>query len=196
MNYLDYSVEEFVLDEYFQKWILDTDPMVSAFWKSWLKDNPHKRDAIEEASQIVRSISFKEDLPSSNEFNQTWNNIILSRNGGKNQGEKGVFRHFRWNSLNVLKIAAFLVFGVFIGLVAINSIRDNSYPDEVVAVKTITKRTGVGEKLTFQLSDGSLVKLNSNSILTFPELFDGKTRIVNLQGEAFFEITKNKKQPF
>jgi transmembrane sensor len=196
MNYLEYSVEDFVLDEYFQKWICENDPMVTAFWRTWLDENPHKRAIIEEASQIVRSVSFKEDIPLGNEFNQTWNNVILNRKGGKKQGAHGGFRSFRWNLPNILKIAAILVVGAFIGLRSINSQKSNSIEEKVVVIKNITKRTGVGEKLTFQLSDGSLVKLNSNSSLTFPELFVGNERRVNLKGEAFFEITKNKNQPF
>lgn len=196
MNYLEFKVEEFVADEYFQKWILDTDPMVSSFWKSWLKENPLKRDIIEEASQIVRFISFKEDQPSENEFNQTWNSIILNRKGGKKQGAQGGFRSFQWNLPNVLKIAAILVVGAFIGLSSINSQKSNLNEEKVVQIKIISKVTGIGEKLTFQLSDGSLVKLNSNSSLTFPELFDGNERRVSLKGEAFFEVTKNQQQPF
>ena len=46
------------------------------------------------------------------------------------------------------------------------------------------------------LEDGSRVHLNGNSELKYPNRFSGKQRLVTLKGEAFFEITPNKKRPF
>lgn len=47
-----------------------------------------------------------------------------------------------------------------------------------------------------QLSDGSKIKLNTNSKLIYPEKFKENTREVELVGEAFFEIAANKEKPF
>lgn len=46
------------------------------------------------------------------------------------------------------------------------------------------------------LSDGSEVWLNSSSSLRFPLHFSDTAREVFLQGEAFFKVSKNVKQPF
>ena len=46
------------------------------------------------------------------------------------------------------------------------------------------------------LSDGSTVFLNSSSKLTYPVAFNGKTREVTLQGEAFFDIAPDADKPF
>jgi ferric-dicitrate binding protein FerR (iron transport regulator) len=46
------------------------------------------------------------------------------------------------------------------------------------------------------LPDGSQVTLNKRSSLTFPDKFRGNERAVQLNGEAFFAITPNKKKPF
>ncbi|HOT13793.1 MAG TPA: FecR domain-containing protein [Bacteroidales bacterium] len=46
------------------------------------------------------------------------------------------------------------------------------------------------------LSDNSVVKLNKNSKLTYPEYFKGKERRLRLEGEALFDVTKDKEKPF
>ena len=47
-----------------------------------------------------------------------------------------------------------------------------------------------------QLSDGSIIKINAHTKLTYPEKFDGKLREVNIDGEGFFDITHDKEMPF
>ncbi|WP_421918541.1 FecR family protein [Marinifilum sp.] len=47
-----------------------------------------------------------------------------------------------------------------------------------------------------QLADGSVVWVNSESTLEFDTRFDGNKRIVDLSGEAYFEVKKNPDQPF
>lgn len=58
---------------------------------------------------------------------------------------------------------------------------------------TITPRGG-----TYQvtLSDGSQVWMNADSKIIFPVKFSGKSREVLLEGEAYFEVTKDKNHPF
>lgn len=46
------------------------------------------------------------------------------------------------------------------------------------------------------LTDGSVVYLNKNASLAYPEKFTGDRREVILTGEAFFDIAKDKKHPF
>lgn len=47
-----------------------------------------------------------------------------------------------------------------------------------------------------ELSDGTKVWMNSESSLSYLSRFDGKQRIVELSGEAYFEVAKNLEQPF
>lgn len=53
-----------------------------------------------------------------------------------------------------------------------------------------------GERKSFTLSDGTIVKLNSNSKLTMLNDFSGATRSVQLVGEGFFDVAHNKEKPF
>ena len=60
----------------------------------------------------------------------------------------------------------------------------------------ITVSTGAGETLALVLPDSSKVWLNENTVLAYPEAFDGDKRELHLNGEAYFEVTKNKHKPF
>lgn len=53
-----------------------------------------------------------------------------------------------------------------------------------------------GVTSSFQLPDSTVVQLNSHSRLTFPTAFEGKERIVELDGEAFFRVKADKSRPF
>lgn len=53
-----------------------------------------------------------------------------------------------------------------------------------------------GGEYNLLLADGSSVKMNSESKLSFPEKFIGKDRRVRLTGEALFNVAKDMEHPF
>lgn len=53
-----------------------------------------------------------------------------------------------------------------------------------------------GNKTTLVLADGTKVWLNAGSRFAFPQSFIGEKREVFLEGEAYFEVSKNVNQPF
>lgn len=53
-----------------------------------------------------------------------------------------------------------------------------------------------GGQYQVDLSDGTKVWLNASSTLTYPSVFKGKERYVELTGEAYFEVAKDKNKPF
>jgi transmembrane sensor len=59
-----------------------------------------------------------------------------------------------------------------------------------------TISTPRGGKFKIELSDGSIVWLNAGSSIHFPTTFAGETRQVEMTGEAYFDISKNKEKPF
>jgi transmembrane sensor len=71
-------------------------------------------------------------------------------------------------------------------------VKENSGPN-----KTNTLSTAKGETYQLRLPDGSMVWLNAASSLTYASsLNDGGIRRVKLEGEAYFEVAKDKKHPF
>jgi len=67
-------------------------------------------------------------------------------------------------------------------------------PEASVTYSTIV--TPRGAQFQVILSDGSKVWLNSASSLRFPVGFADSQRTVELNGEAYFEVVKNKEKPF
>lgn len=56
--------------------------------------------------------------------------------------------------------------------------------------------TLANEQKELVLPDNSKVYLNANTSIEYPEDFKGNTREIKLEGEAFFEITKDASHPF
>ncbi len=59
-----------------------------------------------------------------------------------------------------------------------------------------TMTTPKGRQYQITLPDGTKVWLNASSSITYPVSFTGDRREVTIQGEAYFEVAKNKQKPF
>ena len=59
-----------------------------------------------------------------------------------------------------------------------------------------TLRTLHGMECHIVLSDGTKVHLNAESQLTYPICFSDKERIVQVEGEAYFDVAPDKEHPF
>jgi len=92
-----------------------------------------------------------------------------------------------FSTRTLLQIAAILVVLIASGMYL-------KYAFTPVQYKTF--QTSINEKKTIMLEDGTSVSLNANSTLTFPEHFDDSIRAVTLEGEAYFDVHHNPKQPF
>lgn len=53
-----------------------------------------------------------------------------------------------------------------------------------------------GRQYKLELSDGTKVWLNASSSITFPTSFAANERNVKIEGEAYFEVAKDKSRPF
>lgn len=89
----------------------------------------------------------------------------------------------------ILKYAAIIVLAI-IGGYFIHSFTLN----EEIAMNEISVPRG--NRTSIILPDGSMAWLTNGSKLIYPDNFKGKTREVQLMGEAFFTVTHNAKKPF
>ncbi|WP_207421327.1 FecR family protein [Desertivirga brevis] len=74
----------------------------------------------------------------------------------------------------------------------------NGLRDQVPANETLYHviSTPKGGRYSVVLSDSSMVWLNANSSIRFPLAFTGKQREVEISGEAYFEVAKDKGRTF
>ena len=69
-----------------------------------------------------------------------------------------------------------------------------SHAKNVIGFNTLVTPRGGG--FTLFLSDSTEVILNSGSKLKYPVVFNDNSRVVELEGEAFFKVTKSLETPF
>jgi len=99
-------------------------------------------------------------------------------------------RLYRW-----VKICAvwFLLIGA--GGLMINYFQEE-IKNSIHPVKFYTINTKQGERKTLVLVDGTKIWLSPSSSLEYPDQLIGNLREVKLEGEAFFEVAKDKQHPF
>jgi transmembrane sensor len=100
---------------------------------------------------------------------------------------RGIYRiSLFWRS-----IAAVLLVGICL------SVFYYRYASKTKSVTNLeVTKTPSRSKSKIYLTDGSVVTLNSETVLRYPSSFDGPTREVYLNGEAFFNVAKDHKHPF
>ncbi len=102
----------------------------------------------------------------------------------------------RWTRV-ALQTAAILVLSViFSGVYSyITTLQTN---DTIVSQEIYQEvKAAFGTQAKVQLADGTIVFLNSGSKLRFPQTFNHQDlRKVSLDGEGYFKVAKNEKQPF
>ena len=128
------------------------------------------------------SVSKNDIKPASN------NNALLTLPNGKeiilNEIKAGTELH--QGNLSVKKQAN--------GLLQINTLAQTHLKQTGSDLNTIS--TPIGGRYEVVLPDGSKVWLNAASTLKFPSVFTGSERKVELTGEAYFEVAKNRQLPF
>ncbi len=103
-------------------------------------------------------------------------------------GKSGMHSGHRIILNNLLKIAAIIVIGVFIG-VAVSRL---FLTEKDKFVEIVTKK---GDKIHIRLTEDNDVWLNSKSSLRYPANFTGANRFVEIRGEAFFRLESKNYNP-
>ena len=89
----------------------------------------------------------------------------------------------------ILRIAAVFVVAFGLSYAMIQVLQKEDIEMQTVYVPA-------GQRTLVTLADGTTVWVNGKSTLTFPSHFSSRTRTVELDGEAYFDVIHNEKQPF
>jgi transmembrane sensor len=84
-------------------------------------------------------------------------------------------------------LAAMLLIGVGLYFLWLNQAADRRPAVQIAATDTV---------LTRSLPDNSRVTVNAGSVLSYPETFPAGSRVVNLSGDAYFEVLPDENRPF
>lgn len=118
------------------------------------------------------------------DVNIAWNKLQKELNLAKNEAKVV--------SINKPKFSMYRVAAAIIVLLGLSVFLYNTMKSPAM----IEYATNANETKEIILPDNSKVILNANSTLKYPEEFRGKTRSVELKGEAFFDVTKDKDHAF
>lgn len=195
MQYIDYAVEDFLLDASFRNYCLGTNEKDVKFWEGWIASNPHRFDDIMQAKEMffllngdLRPEQLREDRQL---FKTSFEKHLVSEGDEpkiQNTKPKTQIRKlFLYVGLAAAAVAGFFILPKFIA---------KPSPAPAPLQYDYTQASRVGERKSFQLPDGSKVMLNAGSTLTMAQHFNTNSREVTLEGEAFFDVVHNPGKPF
>ena len=160
----------------------------SGLLNSWLEENSENSRLfgqlvdLWEADQITkREKSFDTSTAWARlESKMNERTTLINRMGGFNQ---------------ISRYAAIFILALVLGGVGNYLIRDH-FESTWYSKNTVEYVAPYGSKTKLKLLDGSFVWLNAGTTLKYDQGFGASNRDIQLSGEAYFEVAKNKKLPF
>ncbi|WP_026630692.1 FecR family protein [Dyadobacter alkalitolerans] len=203
-HYIDFTVEDFVWDNFFRQWVLSPTRETDELWEAWIEKNADAHDKIQQAKSIVLSLRLHEPEISDPEITEIVKNTI----GRIDSFEKyptfaepvkqlKTYR-FPWFRM-AASVALLLVSGwIIYSLSTKKESRQITFEKPIQEHKdSITEKWNASTKpMTVVLDDGSKVTLSAKARIRYANRFVAAKREVYLEGEAFFDITKDADRPF
>ena len=172
-------------------------------YRAWLDENPEhqkiadrilNKETYEENSRLIKSFSSQ----------KAWEKVYPLLGGNQSGIVFSWKRSLKYAALILLLINTFNLFENVLpeGATEVFIIDSKGInyqtPANKPKVKEIknTLRTLHGMECHIVLSDGTKVHLNAESQLTYPICFSDKERIVQVEGEAYFDVAPDKAHPF
>lgn len=189
MSYKKYNVVDFLADANFKRWVLTPNSKSTQFWESISKDDEALQKRMKTARQIILQLEFRHDEPAEEEYQQVLKNILYQ---SKIRKGNQIFSHgkIRIQQTISLLVAATVILAAFLYLFTFHAGPITTPSDY------ITKQNPKGQRSQIFLPDGTKVWLHANSKIRYPEKFRQDIRLVELTGEAFFDVKKDADHPF
>lgn len=159
--------------------------------------------SAEEKKELFATLKLNQE--SKDEFSAVQNVWALSLFAGQKEKDDFAYRKLREFNQRKKKKSVFQFLKRYTSYAAVFTVA-------VIATYILTTGTNTGEKeqpvsyeefstpagqrARLKLHDGTVVWLNARSVLRYPSKFNTKERRVVLNGEAYFDVSENKKLPF
>lgn len=186
-KYENYTVEDFVEDKDFHCWVVSPTEILNSFWSNFQNEHPEKIESIKLACQIVNALSFEEQGINRKEYQDSLDYLkgyISQKSHRKNITTSMVNR---WSKVAAILLIPILTISIYL---FIDSILNHP------AGQIVRYIVPEGQKSNLILPDGTKVWLNSGSQLSVTTNGSKSMRTVQLLGEAYFDVAKDKKLPF
>lgn len=151
-----------------------------ATFSAWVQEDPLHQKQWEEA-QMLWNKEMKREASQASDIEQAWTRM-QSRISTPAPVAKTI--SFKRPAFFIPAIAA------VISVLVVFWQPWNSTP----ALKSL--KTQQSQLAELALSDGSQIWVNQNSVVRYPEKLKGKERVLQLEGEAFFEVARDESRPF
>ena len=188
------------MDESFIEWIQDG-KSVQSKWHNYLEVNPGLKEKADSAEKVILAMILQDESVERIEGIKT----RIQDQIEKIEANKGLGIYFE-DSVGHTKVKTrdkiwfFSRIAATITIVISLSVLLYYTPDNVFSNESHgeyeSKSTLNGQKLTVHLSDGTKVRLNANSTIRYKKYFDENSRVIELDGEAFFDVAKDPNRPF
>ena len=151
----------------------------------WIQKNPSNKQLLKDLTPLNKMK--KEDTHIN--VDQAWNNL---RDRIVQEEEQPAKKSISITHRTMLQYAAILLILFGIGSIAIFSYQKFIASPELISAKNVHPVDN--KRITFP--DGSIAYLNHKSFVNYPSKFSGKHRVINVDGEAFFDVKHKPSQPF
>ena len=201
-KYNNFKSSDFIEDRAFRDWVYGNKPKSTVDWEGLCTQNPALRNEIETAKLYLKNIEDQQPAVTDAYIQNFGKAILRKHNNKKDSGKRQLISPWYQKSIQSLYLAAAVAVAFGVGwFYCVNSQERTAISDGAVAwnkaeEKLINRYNQSQKPELVVLSDGSKVTLQPNSSITYPEAFNGKERHIQLEGEAFFDVTKNRKKPF
>ena len=199
MNAYQEELNKLLLDPRFRNWALNSNKEDFEEWEGYLRGDDQLRKRAQKAKEIILQIELSESKYTEEDISsfEGLKKKLKEREQDRpaKEDKSGKFS-VKLSFSSIVKVAAAISFMiVFSGLLYFNNQKRKNQLIAERVPEVVEKHTQNGQQLLITLPDGSKVKLNSNSSITYPVNFFNNRRI-EFEGEAFFKIVRNEKSPF
>ncbi|SDK00145.1 ferric-dicitrate binding protein FerR, regulates iron transport through sigma-19 [Catalinimonas alkaloidigena] len=172
-----YRLEDFIGDPSFRAWVNREPGAEENDWKAWLAAHPEKEALVQAAAEMIGGVTLAQPVITQGEEDAAWQRLQQKLAPPR---RRVIMPHRR-----LYQVAAALLVLLAVGGVAWYG---------VFRPAPVVYATHYGEVRDVRLPDGTHVSLNGNSELTVDErAWAQGVRSVALEGEAFFEVTKQQR---